>query len=649
MLKTCPNDQLIAHLFDAQPDSVIWFVPLFATDDPTCIIDFETRYCNQVAAQAFGLQPDDIIGEHLLSSSLIDHNTRIRVFKQCLHVWHTGESVEFTYHCQQSDNYYKVQRRRIHEGILNISQDCSREVKTELLRQEQEKTYQQLLDASGDGVLLLKAIRDNHEDIVDFQITFCNKWGRKIGKFTPDAIGKSLFEVLPHLRNHEQLQLHKHVIETGEPLQFETSFRNREGEEYGWFIVSLTKLNDGVISRYTDITQRKQYEKQIERQKEELQSILDSSINGVLACEAIRDSGGKIVDLLIGRVNASFTKLIGIETEEAEGRTFLSLFSNNDAATIFRAYCQVIETGKNMRTEFHYKSDNLEGWFDISAVKRGTNGIVISLINITATKRAQLELEKTVQELKQSNKSLEEFAYAASHDLQEPLRKIQLFNDRLKETFLPGSDKNHQVMFDRIHASAKRMRMLIENLMTFSSVNQQKSSFEPVNLQDLLQEVMQDFENIVEERSATITIGQMPEVYGDRMQLLRMFQNLLDNSLRYTATDRTPHIIVRAAIVPGSDVNEIMDENHRKKLYYQIQIEDNGIGFDMRYVHKIFQVFQRLHGNAEYKGTGIGLAIVQKVIENHSGFIRAESCPGKGSVFTLLLPVHMKAETATNK
>ena len=642
MFKACTNEQLIAHLFDAQPDSVIWFVPLFSTDDPTCIIDFETRYCNQVAANAFGLQPEDIIGERLLSS-LIDHNTRSRIFKQCLHVWHTNESVEFTYHCPQSDNYFKVQRRRIHEGILNISRDCSREVKTELLRQEQEKTYQQLLDASGDGVLLLKTIRDNNENIVDFQIAFCNKWGRKIGQLTPDAIGKSLFDVLPHLRTHEQFSLHKKVIETGEPLQFETTFRNRHGEEYGWFIVSLTRLHDGVISRYTDISQRKHHEKQIERQKEELQSILDSSISAVLACEAIKDSDGKIVDLLIGRVNASFTELAGIKADEVEGRTFLSLFSNTDAATIFKAYCQVIETGQSLRTEFRYTSNNFEGWFDISAVKRGTNGIVISLVNITPTKTAQLELEKTVHELKQSNKSLEEFAYAASHDLQEPLRKIQLFNDRLKQAFLPWADNSQQVLFDRIHTSAKRMRMLINNLMTFSSVNQEKNGFAPVDLQALLQEVLQDFESIIDEKSAILTIGQLPVVYGDRLQLLRLFQNLLSNSLKYTTQNKEPVIKITALLVPGKEVVDITDDHNRRKLYHQIQIEDNGIGFDMRYMHKIFRVFQRLHGNTEYNGTGIGLAIVQKVAENHQGLIRAESSPGKGSVFTLLIPANGEA------
>ena len=642
MFKACTNEQLIAHLFDAQPDSVIWFVPLFSTDDPTCIIDFETRYCNQVAANAFGLQPEDIIGERLLSS-LIDHNTRSRIFKQCLHVWHTNESVEFTYHCPQSDNYFKVQRRRIHEGILNISRDCSREVKTELLRQEQEKTYQQLLDASGDGVLLLKTIRDNNENIVDFQIAFCNKWGRKIGQLTPDAIGKSLFDVLPHLRTHEQFSLHKKVIETGEPLQFETTFRNRHGEEYGWFIVSLTRLHDGVISRYTDISQRKHHEKQIERQKEELQSILDSSISAVLACEAIKDSDGKIVDLLIGRANASFTELAGIKADEVEGRTFLSLFSNTDAATIFKAYCQVIETGQSLRTEFRYTSNNFEGWFDISAVKRGTNGIVISLVNITPTKTAQLELEKTVHELKQSNKSLEEFAYAASHDLQEPLRKIQLFNDRLKQAFLPWADNSQQVLFDRIHTSAKRMRMLINNLMTFSSVNQEKNGFAPVDLQALLQEVLQDFESIIDEKSAILTIGQLPVVYGDRLQLLRLFQNLLSNSLKYTTQNKEPVIKITALLVPGKEVVDITDDHNRRKLYHQIQIEDNGIGFDMRYMHKIFRVFQRLHGNTEYNGTGIGLAIVQKVAENHQGLIRAESSPGKGSVFTLLIPANGEA------
>lgn len=638
MLKTCPNEQLIAHLFDSQPDSVMWFVPVFAPDSQQVVLDFETRYCNGAAAAALLQLPSALVGERLLSSPLIGADARQRVFEQCLQVWLTGTNQEFTYHSLHLDKYFRVQRRKVQEGVLSITQDCSHEIKAELRRQEQEKTFQQLLDASGDGVLLLEAIRDENRNVLDFRISFCNRWGYKIGQLPPDAVGKSLFSILPHLHNHPQLQLHKQVLETGEPVQFETSFRNQAGEEYGWFIVSLTKLGDGVISRYTDITRQKQHEKQIARQTEELQSILDSSINAVIAAEAIRNKDGLIADLLITRINASFSRISGVAGKTAEGASFLSLFPGTVEAGIFDVYCQVIETGQSLRTEMHYKGEGMEGWFDISAVKRGQNGVVVSLVDISPIKEAQLQLEQTVENLRRSNQSLEEFAYAASHDLQEPLRKIQVFTDRLKTACAPLLEAHQQNMFGRIENAANRMRQLINNLMSFCSVNQQKGSREEVDLHLLAQEMLQEWETEIQEKGAVVTLEQLPVLKGDKLQLFQLLENLISNSLKYAKPQVAPQITIAAGKVAGEAVEAAVGKSNAAPWYHRLSITDNGIGFDMKYAQKIFQVFQRLHGSTVFPGTGIGLAIVQKVVENHNGYITVDSHPGAGATFTVYLP-----------
>lgn len=639
MLKTCPNEQLIAHLFDTQLDSVMWFVPVYQHHDCSAIIDFETRYCNQAAADIFALTPEQIKGELLLSSSLVDKEARQRVFEQCLQVLVTGEMLEFTYHSSRLDRYFKVQRTKVREGVLSISRDCSQEIKSELRRKEQEKKFQQLLDASGDGVLLLEAIRDASHEIIDFHIAFCNKWGQKIGRLPSDAVGKSLFEVLPHLKGHEQMELHKQVLDTGEPFQFETTFRTQEGEEYGWFIVSLTKLGDGVISRYTDITQRKQYEEKVKEQKEELRSILDSSINSVIACEAIRTRTGEIEDFLITRVNAAFAAIYRMEAAQIEGQRFLPLFPQTKTAGIFQSYCQVVETGESLRTEMYYEGNEIQGWFDISAVKRGSNGVVISFNDMTPVKKAQLQLEKTVEDLRQSNQSLEEFAFAASHDLQEPLRKIQVFNDRLKLDFAPLVNSQQQMMFERIENAAFRMRMLIDNLMSYSNVQQHRESFGTLEVKEIVQEVLHDLETVIEEKKAQIKVEDLPVIQGSRSQLYQMFQNLVSNSLKYTKPGTDPQITIKSCLVNAEDYAFLDITGIVKKHYYLITLADNGIGFEMKYAQKIFQVFQRLHGNAEFKGTGIGLSIVQKVVQNHNGYIFAESKPGEGATFNILLPV----------
>lgn len=632
------NEQLIAHLFDQQTDSVIWFVPVFAVNNPDKIVDFTVGYCNHVASEAFGLKPNDIVGETLTSSQLTSSDNRRRVYEQCLHVWDTDESLDYTYHSIRLDKYFKVQRRKIHEGILSITRDCSLEVKAELRRQDQEKMFQQLLDASGDGVLFMEAVRDVERNIIDFQITFCNKWGRKIGKLPYDAIGKSLFDVLPHLRGHEQIDLHKKVIQTGEPIQFETTFRNPDGDEYGWFIVSLSKLGDGVVSRYTDISLRKRNEEQINKQKEELQSILDASINAVLACEAIRDQEGKIIDLFITRVNTAFTKLSAMRTEDAEGRTFLSLFPDADAASMFAAYCSVIATGVSLRTEMYYCGDSMDGWFDVSAVKRGQNGIVISFNDLSPIKQTQFELEKKVQELKQSNASLEEFAYASSHDLKEPVRKILLFSDKLKQELKETLTSNQLTLFERMERAARRMTLLIDDLLTYSHVSKGVCHFENIDLNQKVQNVLEDLEAEIEEKKAVITVEKLPVIQGQRRQIQQLFQNLITNALKYCTPGVPPQISISACEMSSKGISVAFTTEPANKRYYWIKVRDKGIGFSQEDSEKIFNVFTRLHGNTEYKGTGIGLSIAQKVVQNHGGLIWAESAVGKGATFNVLFP-----------
>jgi light-regulated signal transduction histidine kinase (bacteriophytochrome) len=315
------------------------------------------------------------------------------------------------------------------------------------------------------------------------------------------------------------------------------------------------------------------------------------------------------------------------------------LFPCYDAIRIFAAYRRVIETGESLRTEFSYHSDILSGWFDISAVKWGKNRVVISFSDVSAIKKVQVELEKTVHELKRSNKSLEEFAYAASHDLQEPLRKIQLFSDRLHLSLASQLDTAQQNMFSRIFTSAERLRMLIDNLITFSSINQQPSAFEKVSLQQVVGDVLLEFDDVIKDKAALVQVDELPTVCGDRMQLHQLFQNLVSNALKYTKAGQSPKVHVRSSTVSAADAEVGKNGSACEKRYLKIEIEDNGIGFDMKYAEKIFHVFQRLHGNDQYKGTGVGLSIVQKVVNNHKGIIRAQSKVGEGSCFQLLLPV----------
>ncbi len=232
------------------------------------------------------------------------------------------------------------------------------------------------------------------------------------------------------------------------------------------------------------------------------------------------------------------------------------------------------------------------------------------------------------QELQRSNQNLEEFAHAASHDLKEPIRKIHYFTHQLREQLSGQLQEAELRSFSRIENATQRMGNLIDDLLLYSHVSQRPHETEAVDLNEKVQRVLEDLELDIEEKKADIQVGKLPVVQGYRRQLQQLFQNLLSNAIKYSKADVPPQVTITA---------EPLEKDGR--LYQAIKIKDNGIGFEPMYADKIFQMFARLHGKAEYSGTGVGLSIVKKVVENHNGFIEVESEPGEGSTFQIVLPV----------
>ncbi|RYY98717.1 MAG: PAS domain-containing protein, partial [Chitinophagaceae bacterium] len=312
MIQANTEQVLITEQFNAQPDAVVWFRPVFPDgrkDGP--VIDFEVEYCNNKAAEMLATTVASVKGARLLRTPLLDPNTRERIFQQCLQVMHTGNSIEFNYRNPARDRYYNVQRSLIAGGILNVTRDRTDEVHAEIDRKEREEYFRQILDSAADSILVLESIRDAGGTITDFQIAHCNRKCYEIARFPPDVIGRTLLEALPHLLDSDQLEWHKEVADTGKSMRFETSFRDDSGREYGWFIVSLTRLRDGVISTFVDVTDRRQAERRIEEQKFLLDNIFASALSGMFAAKAVRDHEEHIIDFLIQKINPAFTRLVG--------------------------------------------------------------------------------------------------------------------------------------------------------------------------------------------------------------------------------------------------------------------------------------------------------------------------------------------------
>lgn len=245
-------------------------------------------------------------------------------------------------------------------------------------------------------------------------------------------------------------------------------------------------------------------------------------------------------------------------------------------------------------------------------------------------------LENKVKELDRSNKELEEFAYIASHDLQEPLRKITSFSERLKEKLPPNLEPDVQLYLNRMLAATDNMRTLIDNLLEFSRTSRSSEPFVKVDLNQVLSDVKADLELKIEENNARIEYEKLPTLDAIPMQMRQLFTNLLSNAIKFHKPDEAPYITIGCRMLSEEEKEE---EHLRENTnYYEIIVKDRGIGFNQEFEHKIFQIFQRLHGKAEYPGSGIGLAICKKIAENHSGLLFARGEQGMGAAFFIILP-----------
>ncbi len=269
-----------------------------------------------------------------------------------------------------------------------------------------------------------------------------------------------------------------------------------------------------------------------------------------------------------------------------------------------------------------------------SAVDAGDPGagIVVTFRDITKRKRNELDMLRHAQELKRSNAELREFAYAASHDLQEPLRKIQAFGERLHKSYHDALDETGQHYLDRMVDAASRMRRLIDDLLSYSRVNAKTTKFQPVDLSAVLADVLSDLEPRIAAEGANVRVGILPAVEADPGQMHQLFLNLLSNSMKFHRKGVAPSILVEGNVEVGE-----------AGAVARIAVTDNGIGFEARHAERIFGMFERLHGREEFDGTGVGLATCRKIVEHHSGELTAWGEPDAGAVFTIALPVRQTA------
>ncbi|WP_165871590.1 PAS domain-containing protein [Flaviaesturariibacter flavus] len=502
--------------------------------------------------------------------------------------------------------------------------------------EEQKGLIANILEASLDGIYALRAVREGDGSITDFEYLFANSnTAQLLQKNTGEIIGASMLTVLPENRDNGFFDLFCTLLRTGETTQGETHFVAQNiNSWYRYAIVPLDK--DTLVVSTEDITEKKQAALHIEEQRNLLDSILKNSSNGISVSRVYRDDGGEVIDARTIMANDAAVRFIGLPKEIYLTKTATEIEPHIKTSPYFRQCVQTLETGEAFLTQ--YLMESTDKWLELTVSKLDQDHLIHVFSDVTPIKQAQLRLERSLEDLKRTNKDLEQFAYAASHDLKEPVRKIHFFSQRLKDSLGDRILDSERKYFERMESASIRMKTLIDDLLSYSQVGQRAPAEDTVDMNELMQQVLTDLDLEIEQRGATIIIPELFTITGHHRQLQQAFQNIFSNALKYSLPGKHPVITLECSRIKGQNTGLQLTEEEKARDFHLLAVTDNGIGFNQADAERIFNVFTRLHGASEYIGTGVGLSIVRRVIENHHGFIWAESQPGQGATFKVLLP-----------
>jgi len=373
-----------------------------------------------------------------------------------------------------------------------------------------------------------------------------------------------------------------------------------------------------VSTQVASAIERKMDQQRIADALEYNKTLINSSSLGITTYDAT----GKCI-----LVNEPIANILGTTQEHLLSQNYNELESWK-ANGLFEQAQEAIRTRQKTRLEYKTTRGNGEEiWLDCRFTPFTANGqphLLLSVDDITEAKQAEVALQVYAARLEQSNRDLQEFAYIASHDLQEPLRKVLAFGDRLANKYGQVIDETGQDYLKRMREASLRMQTLINDLLTFSRVTTRAQPFTQVDLNELAREVISDLELQIDRTGGKVEAGELPTIEADPTQMHQLLQNLINNGLKFHRQGVPPLLQISAT-------------NTRKKC--RIMVKDNGIGFDLQYLNRIFKPFQRLHSRQEYEGSGMGLAICRRIVERHAGEITADSTPGKGSTFIVTLPI----------
>ena len=612
------------------------------------VIDGILEYMNPVTVETMDLNPEEVIGKRAMNIFGSDFIQPHLIAINRLHS--TGEKKNFEVYYAPTDKYFLVsgfdmhdnlfavlrvditKRKRIEKELKETSTSLEKLVKERT--RELEKAYESLKESEEK----FRALYDDNPSMyftvdAEFRVLSVNSFGAELLGYTvPELVGKSLITTLFYVKDKElAIQNLKNTLENkGQVFHWELRKVRKDGSII-WVkeTARAAKESEGNIVIYTvceDITERKEAEKALKESEIKFRKLFDQATDSLSLTE-LNDDGtiGSYID-----VNKAATERLGYTKDELLNMSPLDIYLDHSA--IFKNTSVMLEKGHSISENIQVTKDGRQIPVELNTTLfklRGKNIVLSISRDISERKRREQHLKEVITELKRSNDELQSFAYITSHDLQEPLRTIASFAQLIKKRYQDRLDSDADEFIDFMVDGASRMKEMIQGLLDYSRVGTQGHEFKEFQAKSALNYALSNLGTAIAEVNAEITSDPLPVIFADKDQIIRVFQNLIGNALKFRKEGVQPKIHVSAR----KEDNE-----------YIFSVSDNGIGLEVQYSDKIFEVFKRLHTIGEYQGAGIGLAIVKRIIDRHGGRIWVESELGKGSTFYFTIPTKDKID-----
>ena len=635
--------ELFQRLMFYSENIINFYEPVYENDK---IIDFKVIYFNETTKTFWKLKDIDTTDKYLselfprifekeiipfLSEALISNKTRVTIDNYLVH---------------GSEKSLKIIAQPTLNGILTTFIDVSEnhdlqnrlamsgsELEDKVHELESARFFSQsVLDSSNNIITFFLPLFNEDGIIIDFKIEYINeRIEEAIGKKVSRIIGRKFSEFYPNGMQNGDFQIMVDCFSKATDVEMIKDF-SISGSHY-YFSTRILKLENGLVLFSKDITKERRFEEEL--------AIRNRMLN---RAEKLSGVGSFRWNIETGHLTYSdnYFRLLGFKPQEFQPSydNFLQSVHPSDLSFVESELEKFVKlkSGYDIRYRVLLQSGKVK---TVTAVgqfyqKSGQQMMIGAVKDITDDIEIQLKLHEKNIELEQSNHELASFNRVASHDLQEPLRKIQMFTSRILEEEAGNMSARGITFLEKISSSSERMRSLIQNLLSYSKLADESDSLKKVDLNIVLQNVLNNLDDRILETEAEIIYDTLPVIFGVEFQLEQVLINLISNALKYRKLETPTKITIKSKIVKYSKIDKELQL--ARSRYLILEITDNGIGFEEKFNTKIFGMFQRLHTKNEYSGTGLGLSICQKIIQNHKGHIKANAIPGKGATFTLYLP-----------